>query len=303
MNNINYAFLVSTLALHFSFGRAFWQYPAVYPPPVVRHNRNGKLLQRLNHSSSRTGDVTEKTHIALTREDGKNLKLMQALTNEFGSSIQMHELPCIEHADGKDYDRLPEALESREWEYIIVTSPEAARVLGSAWKEHMRHKVAAVGQATQETLEQLGIAVEFTPSKATAKVLVEELEVDQGTRVLYPSSAQALSTLEDGLRARGITVTRLNTYDTVTATWAVDQKRTAELCQIACFASPSSVKGWLANTNRKEILTACIGETSAQACRDKGWKEQHIFFPDKPGITGWVDAVKRAIENVKIHSV
>lgn len=242
--------------------------------------------------------------VALTREEGKNAKLMKALQS-LSKRMTAVELPCIAHADGPDYDRLDETLASNPWDYVTVTSPEAARVLASAWTSDLASiKVAAVGKATEQVLRDNGMDVHFCPSKATAKTLVKELPGEAGTSVLYPASRRAQLTLEEGLAQRGFEVTRLNTYDTVTATWTDNQRDVASSCRIACFASPSAIKGWLINTKKlgsrdQPVLAACIGETSAQACREQGWAEQDIFYPDKPGIDGWVDAVEQALDSLQ----
>jgi uroporphyrinogen-III synthase len=270
--------------------------------------------------------------IALTREQGNNEKLRQQLMNQFDATnkledVEIVELPCIAHADGPDYDKLQSTLIRQHWDYVTITSPEAARVLASAWSSdafgnHPIPAVAAVGKATEETLTEAGIPVAFCPSKATAKVLVQELPMvptvpstatSRLPTVLYPASARAETTLQDGLTERGFAVTRLNTYDTVTATWTDEQKVQAVTTQIVCVASPSSIQGWLANTPpRKDkggedepfsFLVACIGETSAQACRTLGFAEEQIFYPkEKPGIPGWADAVKEAVESLSSSS-
>lgn len=263
--------------------------------------------------------------VALTREEGKNDKLRRQIEQnhpELFSKLDLVELPCIEHASGPDYDKLSETLTAQQWDYVIVTSPEAAKVLASAWpatgdivndngtSSDSKPMVAAVGKATQEALEDAGIKVSFCSSKATASVFAVELEpchvgndrdgttTMTKTSVLYPASVRAQNTLEDGLTGRGcFTVTRLNTYDTVTATWDEQQKMigTSPTTKIACFASPSSIKGWLQNTNNnKNVYAACIGETSAKACRDLGWDEDKILCPDQPGIDGWISAIEQA---------
>lgn len=251
-------------------------------------------------SSGKSNRDNRVAYVALTREEGKNEKLIKALDQE---RIKPIELPCIEHADGPDYDRLADTIQGESWDYVVVTSPEAARVLASAWKPPQSStdsapKVAAVGKATEKVLKQLGISVAFCPSKATAKVLCRELPGETGCKILYPASLRAQTTLQDGLNERGFEVTRLNTYDTVTATWDDEAKAKAPQCRVACFASPSAIKGWLINNNNRiDVLAACIGETSAEACRKSGWGEDEIFYPEKPGIEGWVEAIEEALEH------
>jgi uroporphyrinogen-III synthase len=236
--------------------------------------------------------------VAATREQGKNEQLMKGIR---GIHLHPVELPCIAHADGPDFSSLQETLQNNHWDYVTITSPEAARVLSSAWQHctwPTPPAVVAVGKATEDALQAAGIAVAFCPSKATAEVLVQELPLPSQQpqpKVLYPASARAQTTLQDGLTQRGFTVVRLNTYDTVTAHWNEHETVQAAQVQIACFASPSAVKGWLLNTeNNNAVLAACIGETSAKACRERGWDEEHIFYPEKPGMEGWVNAVAEA---------
>lgn len=258
--------------------------------------------------------------IALTREEGKNDKLRKALlSNErigqlsesSGLPVDIHELPCIEHADAPDTDKLSPTLASTQFDYVAITSPEAAKVMATAWIDAGRPKlgmVAAVGCATQESLKGFGIDVAFVPSKATAATLVKELppsdaatEEGRATTLLYPASAKAQNTLQNGLEERGFTVERLNTYDTVPASWNDDQISLAQSATVACFASPSAVKAWLKNTaelDTPRALASCIGETSAKACRSNEWEEENIFYPEKPGVDGWALAVADALESL-----
>lgn len=259
--------------------------------------------------SSALNASSERIVVAVTREHGKNSEILKAIGNdpELGSSTKIMELSCIEHATGVDIDKLGPALKSKDWDYVAVTSPEAAKVLASAW-DGVRDNplpVVAVGVATEKALQVFSIDVCFTPSKATAETLVAELVLKHPrTSLLYPASARAKNTLQNGLEARGVEVTRLNTYDTITANWSEDQKKASGEVKIACFASPSSIKGWLQNTNEnKNVIAACIGETSAMACRNHGWDESKIFFPEKPGIDGWVQAIKEAAASIALaHS-
>ena len=242
--------------------------------------------------------------VTLTREDGKNEKLRKKIEedSDLMDQIDVLEMPCIEHAVGPDYDNLASTLLSEQWDYVAITSPEAANVLISAWDAVRDNPlpVVAVGKATEERLRDSEIPVTFVPSKATAATLAKELELvaeKKQTSVLYPASAKAKKTLENGLASRGFAVKRINTYDTVTATWADDQKESSNKVQVACFASPSAVKGWLQNTEENtRVLAACIGETSATACKELGWNENQIFFPEAPGLEGWVEAIQRAVE-------
>lgn len=279
---------------------------------------DGSVIQRTTRTTTTTTRSSRSTSLhafksksvfglALTREDGKNDKLLkQLLMSNLADHIQTVCLPCIGHETGPDFSKLPKALR-KEWDWIAVTSPEAARILSMAWDPAHALPVCAVGQATCDALKQFGIKVAFVPTKATAEALVLELpllpqEQQQPPTILYPASAQAATTLQDGLQARGCRVTRLNTYDTTTRIWTYAEQGLATNVQIACFASPTAVQGWLDNITNdrnhkpKPVMAACIGETSAAACLEAGWPAEAIFYPSKPGLEGWQDAVQAAVE-------
>jgi uroporphyrinogen-III synthase len=289
--------------------KAFLCILAAIVAPVESFSQLSLLGRKISNKSRLTlahqhDDGGGTISIALTREDGKNGKLLKAIQQHemLSSHVTPFELPCIAHADGPDYPRLKTILEENDFDYLTITSPEAARVLALALEGSKVPPIAAVGKATEATLREFGLQVAFVPTKATAETLVQELpSTGSSTRVLYPASARAKDTLQNGLQARGFEVTRLNTYDTVTSTWEPSQVELANQCAIACFASPSSIKGWLENTGEnKSVLCACIGETSAEACRKQGWPEDSIFFPDQPGIEGWVKAIEDALETLRV---
>lgn len=242
-------------------------------------------------------------------------------------------MPCIAHQDGPDLSLLPAALADPGLAYVVVTSPEAAKVFLAGWKETGEPpvSVACVGKATGDVLVKGGVTPVFTPSKATGETLAAELPlfpdrggVSEGTepprRILYPASSKAQKTLESGLTARGFDVRRLNTYDTVPAAWDANDEAAAAGASVAAFGSPSAVKTWTARLGvargggggdgeeeevetraqdgRSGALAACIGETSARACREAGWPDSSIFYPDKPGMEGWAKAVGEALAAV-----
>lgn len=177
-----------------------------------------------------------------------------------------------------------------------------------------RAQEAVTGDAESESEES------ETVSKSTLETIAESTEL---RRVLYPASAKAQKTLESGLAARGFEVRRLNTYDTVPAEWDAAAEAAAGGASVAAFGSPSAVKTWAARLGvavegegggggarggggggegAGGALAACIGETSARACREAGWPESTIFYPEKPGMGGWAKAVEDALAAAKASS-
>ncbi|GJP40216.1 hypothetical protein CLOM_g24491 [Closterium sp. NIES-68] len=251
------------------------------------------------------GGTEQAPLVVATREKGKNGKLMKALSAQ---GVSVMELPLIQHSDGPDTHRLPAVLREEQFEWIVVTSPEAASVFLTGWRAagSPALRLAVVGGGTAEVFHQLPadeqqlLPVQFVPSKATAKYLSAEIpEIDGGNRrVLYPASAKASHDLENGLASRGFLVTRLNTYSTESVT-SVDEDtiRRAAKAPVVAVASPTAVRAWMevvASRTQWDGAAACIGGTSAEAARRAGI--QRVFAPDSPGIESWVASVMEALE-------
>jgi uroporphyrinogen-III synthase len=143
--------------------------------------------------------------VVLTREAGNNGKL-RALLEERG--VRSMALPCITHAAAEGLPTLAGAL-NEHWKYVVVTSPHAANVLIKVWLEIGKPPlaVACVGKGTKAALAVGGIGTDFVPSNASAEALITEIPASLstdagGSRVLYPTSALACSTIEDGLKEK-----------------------------------------------------------------------------------------------------
>jgi uroporphyrinogen-III synthase len=150
------------------------------------------------------------------------------------------------------------------------------------------------------------------PGTATGRALVSEIPgvgsaglppgaaagLPKDMEVLYPASALASSTVPDGLAAKGYRVTRLSTYSTRPTEWGAREAEAVRLVDVVTFAAPSAVKSWVRNVGvDAQTRVACIGETSAAAAVSAGFSASHVFFPDEPGMRGWVAAVGDAIES------
>ena len=249
-----------------------------------------------------------RARVVLTREAGQNDKLGRILAEMHG--VASLEVPLIEFGDAKDTKRLPEALRDEVWDWVVVTSPEAAKVLVTAWWTAGRKplRTAAVGGGTAKVLAASGLAPAFTPSKAYGADLAAELPAGDAStaaaaatatatttvppRVLYPASARAKVEVQEGLRARGFDVTRLDTYDTV-AVSSLHPSLEAQAMgvPVVAFASPSAVKAWAAlfGTSGWRPHAACIGKTSAAACTATGLFATVLAPADgeSPGLDTW----------------
>ena len=225
------------------------------------------------------------------------------------------ELPLVEAVPGEDAETLPSVLGRENWDWVCVTSPEAAKVFLEAYEKAGKPKgikVAVVGAATGKVLakaepEAFASEKQFVPSKATAATLCEELPCDQGSLILYPASKKAATTLQDGLEARGATVVRLNTYSTESVRSLRDEDiAEAVRADVVTFGSPSAVHAWVelcgaalyerlsADSQAFQPAYVCIGETSAEACANCELPD--VFYPENPGMEGWAETVFLALD-------
>ncbi|KAJ0818771.1 putative uroporphyrinogen-III synthase [Helianthus annuus] len=274
------------------------------PSQLLHHHRRSYSF-KLRASSPLNSNSFSDHRVVVTRERGKNDKLITALAKH---GIKSLELPLIQHTQLPDLDKLVSLLSATSFDWIIITSPEAVLVFLQAWKAAGTPsvKVAVVGTGTASVFHEAMtsskqlIDVAFTPSKATGKVLALELphyENDKST-VLYPASAKASHDIEEGLSKRGFYVTRLNTY-TTEPVQHVDQMllKQAQSASVVAVASPSAIRAWfdlLPEPDNWNGSIACIGETTASAARKLGLR--NIYYPSSPSLQGWVDSILDALQ-------
>lgn len=234
--------------------------------------------------------------VALTREFGKNDALRRELERD--GRLNTIEVPCVTQTRDADMEAaLDAALTRHLWDWVVVTSPEAAKTLrDAASRTHVEKlRVATVGEATARALPA-ALASKFSPSKATAATLGAELPGNVGERVLYPASALAAAKLEEVLSDRGFVVERVDAYTTVPAIWTDDELALAATADIVAFGSPSAVAVWVERLGTT-ARAACIGKTTAQACDTAGF-EPKARYPAQPGVRGWAVSTIEVVEDV-----
>lgn len=252
--------------------------------------------------ASPTASSSTKPQVVLTREAGKNGKLKKILESR---GVRCLEMPLIETAKGPDTDRLPEALQhADQYDWVCITSPEAASVFINGWKQAGRPavRIAVVGEGTGKIFIKAGeeaLFPQFTPTVANAEHFGPELPFLPGgtKRILYPSSNKASTLLQEGLLARGFVVERLNTYDTLPVT-SLDEEQlaVAKEAEVVAVASPSAVRAWVqfvGEETAKKVAVACIGSTSARAADKLGLKK--VFYPEEPGLDTFAATIEEAL--------
>ncbi|KAL8130594.1 hypothetical protein V2J09_019749, partial [Rumex salicifolius] len=276
--------------------------------------RSRVILPSISIKAASTG-ASSSSHsipkVVVTREHGKNRKLISALAKH---GINCLEMPLIEHDDGPDLPKLPSVLADTKFDWIIITSPEAASVFVNAWRSagNPPVRIGVVGSGTASIIKEVenssqAIEIAFSPSKAVGKVLALELPQNEDSKcsVLYPASVKASNDIEEGLSGRGFQVTRLNTYTTVPVR-QVDPSllEQALAAPVIAVASPSALKAWIdliPSLEQWNNAVACIGETTAMAAKRLGLK--HVYYPENPGLEGWVCSIQDALKERDISRV
>lgn len=169
--------------------------------------------------------------------------------------------------DGGDLRRL---VESGDHDWIVFTSANAVRAVGSALRP-VHARVAAVGPATADAVRALGVEPAFVPDRFSAGEIADGLEPLAGTRVLLPQSEIAERSFADGLRARGATVDAVDAYRTVAVEPTAAQRAQLDRADAILLASGSAARSLAAAAVRSErTLVVCIGPSTADAARAAG---------------------------------
>lgn len=191
----------------------------------------------------------------------------------------------------------------RPGDWIVVTSPYAAQLLGPllgdgpARAATLGLQVAAVGTETALMLGTHGIRVAAIPPEERGERIADVLGDLRGRRVLVPGSSIGRPETATALERRGAEVRRLAIYHTAAATPAPpDLEELRRGFDAILFASPSAVDGFFTALGRgaADLLAAatvvCIGPTTAAAVTARG-----IVLPviaSHPSASGLLEALE-----------
>ena len=219
--------------------------------------------------------------------------------------------PCIRFDPPADRAPLAAAVErAAEFDWLVVTSPRAARRWLDAWTAESDPAVrppvpaAVAGPSTAAVLREGGWPVERMGREYSAGGLLAAFESAgdvTGARILFPCSDLANDELPDGLRRLGAEVVRIVAYRTVlTPPDAAELRRAVETetVRVVTFTSPSTVEGFLDGADgatmkliRDRLAAAAIGTTTAGALEAADWR---AVVADVASLEGLADAAARA---------
>ena len=207
-----------------------------------------------------------------------------------GLGADVIQCPTIEISPLPDYAELDAAIARlAEYGWLIFTSVNGVRWFWNRLEACGRDsralgacKVAAIGPATAEALEQRGIRPDFIPARYVAEGVVEGLLARgnvAGVRMLLPRAAKAREVLPDELRKAGAVVDVISAYETVPAATRKDEvleRMKAGTLDCVTFGSSSTVENFLSLIPAETLLAhpdvrlAAIGPVTARTLESHG---------------------------------
>lgn len=180
------------------------------------------------------------------------------------------------------------------YDWLLVTSANAARVLAPFFKKNRALKVAAVGPATATALKKIGVKSQGPKKSSGAASLISFFKKQKirGKKFLYPTSHLASDALKKGLEKMGGKVEQVVAYRTVAQKGIAGKLRCIFKNKIdaVLFFSPSGVDNFPKHLAKK-IPMIPFGKTTARALRVHGLKP--AFVPSQSAETVFVHELKQ----------
>jgi uroporphyrinogen-III synthase len=199
------------------------------------------------------------------------------------------EIPFIEIRKPRSYKPLDSALRNlSSYDWLVLTSVNGVEAMWQrlaklrVTKTNLKHlRVAAIGPATQKSIEQRGIKVDVVPKEYVAESVVRSLRRRvKGKRVLLVRAKVARDVIPRELRKAGAQVDVAEAYETVIPQSSRKRLQAALKSQkqrphVITFTSSSTVRNFVALLGRREkqldrIQLASIGPVTSSTLRDKG---------------------------------
>src|SRR5215218_654891 len=204
---------------------------------------------------------------------------------------EVHEFPTIEISPPEDFGPLDAAIRDLDsFGLIIFTSVNGIEAFLKRLQHHgldlravpRDAKVAAIGPATAERIEQAGLRVDVVPEEYRAEALIEALGAHPlaGERVLIPRAKVAREVLPEKLREAGAEVVVPPAYESVPSSEGKEEltlhRQTGEI-DCVTFTASSTVENFVGAFGAEEAArllakskVACIGPITADTARKHG---------------------------------
>lgn len=219
------------------------------------------------------------------------------------------EFPTIEISPPRDFGPLDAAIRDLDtFDWIVFTSVNGVEAFVARLRHHGQDlravprgaKIAAIGPATAERLEDAGLRVDVTPEEYRAEALISALEGDSlaDKRILIPRAKVAREILPDKLREAGAEVVVPPAYESGPSSEGKEtlaQRLEAGKIDCVTFTASSTVENFARAFGEEaaRLLSgarvACIGPITADTARNHGFRVD--VEADEYTIPGLVEAV------------
>jgi uroporphyrinogen-III synthase len=236
--------------------------------------------------------------IVVTRTEEQAGSLVDGLRQRGATPVLV---PSIRFEPPEDAAPLAEAVRDLdEAAWVVFTSTTGVLYgwaeIQRAWPDGLPDgvRVAAVGSGTAGALRAVGAPVDLVPREALGDVLVDELPIAAGDRVVLLRSHIGREALATGLAARGADVCDVPAYRTLTEADTADVSAALDPAPDAVtFTSPSTVRGFLEAlsnpTQLADVPLVAIGPVTAAALEPAGLRAAAVADPHT--VAGVLDAL------------
>jgi len=217
--------------------------------------------------------------VVLTREAQGNAPWLARLRER---GLPALDLPLLR------YETLDPPAPAGQWDWALLTSPQAARSLAAWGRLPEGVKLGTLGDGTRAALEAVGLHDELGCNVPDGAALARAFmaSVTAPCRILLPGAVSRLSEPAKSLRAAGYVVQEVPLYRTSAV--PPGQLPTAPLAagDVIFFCSPTAVRAFAAAWKERPDCVA-IGATTAAVAREAGFAPEVAATPD-------LDAMLRA---------
>ena len=196
-------------------------------------------------------------------------------------------VPLVEIVDAADPAALDAALaEVDTFDWVVVTSPNAAIRVARAIAAAPSVRVGAIGRATAELLPR----VDLVPEAQSADGFVDAFATGSG-RVLVLQATAGAPTLVAGLSAKGWDVQRVHTHDTRAVRPSARQQLAILRADVVLLTSGSQARAWVEAFG--DAAPPIVGAIGPQTARDAGSAGLKVsFVAADHSLVGLVDALQ-----------
>ena len=224
-----------------------------------------------------TNKPLDQKRILVTRAVDQSGQLENMLREQGAEPISVPLIEFRQIAAPVETQKILESLNEFNW--ILFTSGNAIRYFFELLGDRLipsTTQLACVGSRTATTLREFDYEPNFVPSQFSSQRLAEEINVEAGQKILYPSPREISSDLVSSLESIGASVTRWQIYETLQVNVRpADLETLRSGLDAVTFASPSVVSSYCEQvpeykTLLEQTVTACIGPMTRRRASELG---------------------------------